>query len=160
MLTWSGGPNGSFAVSADTSTLFGTQASANTDLTLMRTRGRIQVGLTSVAAVLDGFQRVGFGMCVVSENAGIAGVGSVPTPITDIGWDGWFWHWLGPIIAVTATLTNGVGSSSQYIEIDSKAMRKMRATDRIILVGEFSGEVGTAVLSVNGDTRLLSKFAG
>ena len=155
-VSWSLGPVGHFAVSGNSTALFVTGAAAGLDdLTVVRVRGMVQVELNSVAAALDGFQRIGFGICNVTENAFGAGVGSVPAPLDDIGWDGWLWHWSGVLITASATLTNAEGVSSRTIIIDNKAMRKTHLSDVLVGVGQFSGEVGTAVVGVHMETRIL-----
>ena len=60
-------------------------------LTLVRTRGIIQLVLTAAASPLDGF-RGAFGICIVSEDAFGIGATAVPDPVADAGWDGWLWH--------------------------------------------------------------------
>jgi len=164
--SWSGGPAGAITRTGTGSSIFpvASQAIAN-GLTIVRTRGELIAYLTSATSTNDGYA-AGFGICVVSENAAAVGITAVPTPITDIGWDGWLYHRLfqlkaaAPIAAGAAADTDfaNVFSASVRIEVDSKAMRKIKATDQLIAV--FEGTiVGTANLSASFDCRVLDKLA-
>ena len=160
--SWSNGPGGtSGSLSAAGSALFASGSQALVDgLTLVRTRGRVTIWLTSIDAALSGFRQVAVGLCKVTENAFNAGVASVPTPITDIGWDGWIWHsQTQSMICPSATLVNGLGANLLQIDIDSKAMRKFDITDVNAAVIEVSGETGTAVITAELRTRVLDKIA-
>ena len=143
--SWSNGPGGIFSRTATGQSLLTGQAQANlTELTIIRLRGIFNVFLTSGTASLDGYDGA-CGICVVSENAAAAGVAAVPSPVTDVAWDGWFWHQFFSLKVLTTTFADGVnGAAAQAkFEVDSKAMRKMNITDVIIAVLEAT-EVGTA----------------
>ncbi len=152
--SWAVGPNGSTStVSAASTVLFPTFAQANLDgLTLVRTRGDLMFYITG-AAIRDQFT-VGFGICVVNENAANLGVTAIPEPITDQQWDGWLSYWSGMVAVDDAT--NG---TILRIPIDSKGMRKLKNSDGIVAVLQVGGEVGTAVLVAHLETRILLKLA-
>ncbi len=155
---WSPGPQGAFSVGASGTTLFatGTQATIG-ELTFIRTRGVLVLHLSAVAAANEGFSGAA-GICVVTENAFDAGVGSVPSPLADIAWDGWFWFQMFSLKSVTGTIADGANAnvvSKEYV-IDSKAMRKTRQTDVIVGVLE-AAETGTATLNAFLNCRVLSK---
>ena len=113
--------------------------------------------VTAADAVLAGYDGA-VGICVVSENAFNAGIASVPTPVTDVAWDGWLWHHFFSLRAVTATIGDGVNGPAVVwkIIIDSKAMRKTNITDVEIAVIETT-ETTSASLHARIDTRSLSK---
>ena len=151
---WATGVTGDQTLTVATVALFGTGTQALQDgLTIVRTRGEFLAFVSSVDAVTSGM-RVGVGICVVTENAFGAGVGSVPTPIADLQWDGWLWHSMGHVFGVAA---EGAGFWRQ--EIDSKAMRKMKEDDIIVAVLEVSQEVGTVTLQTKIKSRTLFKLA-
>ena len=125
--------------------------------TLVRTRGLIQLALTANTAAGDGFQGA-FGICVVFAESFGVGVTAIPDPVTDMNWDGWLWHSFFSLIQGSVFSAQvSAGSGNKTLEIDSKAMRKLRASDTIVLVGEFI-ETGTAVMIVSGTTRILLKL--
>ncbi len=58
--------------------------------TLARVHGQLLVYLATATSINDGFTgAIGFGK--VQDEAFQAGVGSVPDPITEVDWDGWFY---------------------------------------------------------------------
>ena len=98
--------------------------------TIIRTRGVISIISDQAASTEDQIGAVG--LTFVSDVARAAGVGSVPGPVTDFGWEGWFMH---QFFAQAGNVNLGAGPSNQ-IEIDSKAMRKFTGDDALILVVE------------------------
>ena len=128
--------------------------------TLVRTRGNFSIWQTVATSIGDGFNQLAVGMCVVSENAFDTGITAVPTPLTDAGWDGWFFHQLlGPILSFETTEVLRGPMSALRIDIDSKAMRKLKSTDVMIGVVEAGVEVGAATLNFVANTRKLVKFS-
>ena len=121
--------------------------------------------LTSAAAALDGFAGA-FGIGVITAAAFTAGVGSVPTPITEIGWDGWLYHQFidlrapGLIDGSAAVDVDIMLSTTAAVRIpvDSKAMRKIGIDEVTFGVLEVI-EVGTAALSWRFNSRILDKLA-
>jgi len=160
---WSAGPGqlGLSSLTANGSVMWSTGAVIGLDgLTLVRTRGSVGLWLEVVGTIGDGFTRVGLGICIVSGDAFGIGVTAVPTPLTDIAWDGWLWHKIvSPMFGFSVTEGENTGPISQVrVDIDSKAMRKQKETDVQIGVIEALGEVGTATLSFVADTRVLDKI--
>ena len=160
-MAWDAGPEQvPVSLSAAGATLWATGAQAlSDDLTIVRTRGQLTLNLTSIATIGDGYAKVGLGICIVPENAFNAGVGSVPTPLTDIGWDGWMWHMLLGQFRGFSTTELGTGPMEAVrVDIDSKAMRKTHASDFVMGAVELGTETGTAVLGFVATTRMLFKL--
>ena len=68
--------------------------------------------LSTGTSALDGYDGA-VGLCIVSENAFNAGIASIPTPITDIQWDGWLWYQSFSLRTPTAgTVSLGEGPTS------------------------------------------------
>ncbi len=120
-------------------------------LTVVRTRGQISIRPTTLAATID---IVGaYGEAVVSNEAFQAGVGSIPEPFSDSDWGGWLvWRAFAFTYSVVAGSTI---LSSQVLEIDSKAMRKMGPNDVLVSIAE--SQVGAYSISAN--TRTLIKHS-
>ena len=158
-VSWTPGPQGTLAITAATDNIFpiGVQTLVD-DATLVRTRGEVNVGLSVITGSLDGFSEVAMGLCIVNENAAGIGVTAIPSPVTDIGWDGWFWYWTGSLFGVSATEANAAGTANVRIPIDSKAMRKLRSSDFIVGALAVVGEVGTAQLNATMQSRMLLKL--
>jgi len=124
-------------------------------LTLVRTRGILQVQIESGTAVGDGaFGAFGIGRATSAAVA--AGIGSVPTPITEQAWDGWLYH---SFFAVHRGITGDSSvSNTQSYQIDSKAMRKLPVDESIFAVIEIV-EIGGVILDVWHDSRMLFKLS-
>jgi len=161
--SWNVGPSqgGLPSITAGGAFLWDTGAQVALEgLTLVRIRGQMSIWLESVGTIGDGFFASAFGLCVISENAFGVGVTAIPSPITDVAWDGWLWHsFVGPIMGFSVTESENTGPVSQVrMDIDSKAMRKLKLSDVIVGVGEFSTEVGVTILQFGARTRALVKL--
>ena len=132
----------------------GTQSTIG-PLTLVRTRGVIGMTLTQATAAADGFFGA-IGLGIVTDQAFTAGGASMPNPLSDADWDGWWWHTFFDLRATTATIADGTNLSHLNIEIDSKAMRKFDQNE--LLFGAVGGiESGSASIEFHADTRILFK---
>jgi len=98
--------------------------------TIIRTRGIVSVTSDQAAAVEE--QLGGIGLTFVSELARAAGVASIPGPVSDFGWEGWFVH---QFFAQKQQLGANANMSQVY-EIDSRAMRKFDDDSGLALVAE------------------------
>jgi len=160
---WEEGPGqaggGEQTISATGKVILGAGASAlNDGLTVVRTRGQLLVRQSTSAAANNGYT-FGMGICIVSSDAFAVGITAIPGPITDMDWDGWFYHDFGFVQSNTAT-TADIGeqiSATYRKDVDSKAMRKLGINDTIVAVFE-STLVGTAQLRVFFDSRVLIKL--
>ena len=127
-------------------------------LTVLRTRGLFEMFLAATGAS-DGdgfFGAIGIG--VASAAAVAVGIGSVPTPVTEAGWDGWLYHRF--VGAHNPDITFG-GSPAvlDRFEVDSKAMRKFDPFENLYAAIEVV-EIGTATLHAFFDSRILVQNAG
>ena len=77
--------------------------------------------LTAATSIADGFHGA-FGVGLVTSAAAAAGVGSIPTPVTEQGWDGWILHQYFHVHRGAAAFGDNAGVA-RFI-LDSKAMRK------------------------------------
>jgi len=160
--SWNVGPGGvsAQAVSSVTSLILGGAIEPTSGgLTLVRTRGILELVLNTTSAIGSGFHGAS-GIAIVSSDAFAAGAGSIPNPISDVSWDGWLWHQFFDIHSVTATIADGANAASVYrrIEVDSKAMRKFGLNDAMVWMLETAAEVGTAAMNVHADSRILIKL--
>ena len=83
------------------------------------------------------------GMCVVSDLAIAAGIGSIPDPVSDEASELWFLHQ-----AFMASMIGGTefGIRSTTFEFDSRAMRKVDDSKSIVVVVENISSVGLQYL--------------
>jgi len=156
---WEEGPGGLASQSSLTASgdlIIGAGAAATQDgLTLVRTRGIVQLVQASASATNEGFFGA-VGICIVSSDAFAIGVTAIPKPLDDMLWDGWLWHQFFDL-RIAGAFTAANSNNAITLPIDSKAMRKFGENDTIVMVGDFT-EQGTATLHVAADTRLLLKL--
>ena len=156
-----GGNNTAAASTGASGTLIGTGAQVLVDgLTLIRTRGRIDLNITLVTAALDGFTSIALGVGIMTAEAFAVGPTAAPSPGTDDDWDGWLWHqhvpqMIGPVAGIGANV--GTTLLSRSFEVDSKAMRKLNLGDTIFSKIEMV-EAGTASMVFRQGMRLLVKL--
>ena len=122
--------------------------------TVVRTRGLVSVRTDQISAVED--QIGALGICVVSDQAAAAGIASIPGPMSNPEWDGWFTY---AMFANSFEVGSGVGFDPKFanvLRIDSRAMRKVSTNESIVGVYEAgANSLGSEVL-VN--QRLLLKL--
>ncbi len=158
---WATGPGGTGVTTLTASgvAILGSGVSPGAaELTVMRTRGVVDMFLLgSGAADGDGFfGAIGLGKC--TNAAFDVGVGSVPTPLAEVDWDGWYWHQFFSVH--NPDITFGGSPAVHYrAVIDSKAMRKFDFRETLYAAIEVV-EIGTATLNVFLDTRMLVQDSG
>jgi len=159
--SWGVGPGGTVTTSIanSSSVLVGGGIVPLTDgITLVRTRGELSLYLSSATAALAGFQGA-FGIGIVEAPAFSAGIASVPTPISEADSENWLYHTFFSCVAIEPTETfSNSGSAAVRFSVDSRAMRKFDLAKRIYAAIEVV-EVGTAVLQVDFDSRMLFKLS-
>ena len=101
--------------------------------TIVRTRGLVHIRPQTFGASLN----VGgaFGVGIVSNEAFVAGTASIPRPFDDADWPGWFlWG------AYSGTLDFADASGRRQWNLsypqDSKAMRKVKSNETVVLMAE------------------------
>ena len=116
----------------------GAQIEALGPLTITRTIGTLWVKTDQVAATEIPFGAMG--MCVVSEQARVAGVASVPTPITDETSDLFFTYvpWAASMLLADAT---GMIDGMSTYQFDSRAQRKVQDGEAVSVTLENASSV-------------------
>ena len=124
-------------------------------LTCVRICGFWSIWLTTVTAANDGFQGA-FGIGIATLAAVTAGIGSLPTPITESTDENWLYHKFFSCNGPAAGQLDSMATILQF-EIDSKAMRKFPVGMAMYAAVDVV-EIGTAVGVVTHDSRSLSKL--
>ena len=122
-------------------------------LTIARIRGSVSCHL-DVGAALDAYT-LGVGVIVVKDEALVAGIGSMPGPLSGLE-QSWIWHHmfsLGP--AATATTDGAQILLNQTIELDTKAMRKVQDGDTLAIVWEGVQDNGTPTADALCSARMM-----
>ena len=118
--------------------------------TIVRSRFLLQVTSDQSAALEQ--QVAAVGMAIVSDQAVAIGVTAVPTPLTDLGSDLWFFHQL--LYATESTLPDNMRPGGVF-EVDSKAMRKVDIGQDLVIVAEVSSTVGGGAITTIGGRMLV-----
>jgi len=146
------------ALSASVAAIVGSGvAVAGDSVTMVRLRGALDLNLLTSSAGGAGFQGA-FGLGMVTTPAFVAGIVSMPTPLTDVEWDGWFYH---TFLGVHGNAGTAVDSpaASLHMEVDSKAMRKWDGDGEVTIFAALEViEIGTATADFFFDSRLLVKL--
>lgn len=120
--------------------------------TLLRTRGSISMVLD--APGIDEDVTIAVGLAMVSAKSAAAGVTAIPLPNTE-GSFPWLWH--GWLFGSTFAGNNGGFLLGTHLEVDSKAMRKVKEDEVMILKFEMceSQDAG-GVVNLLAGFRILS----
>ena len=123
-------------------------------LTIVRLRGHLGITLNAATAVGDGYTGA-IGIGKVTDAAFAIGITALPTPLTELGWNGWMFHTFFDIRAgLDAALQSNI---TRQIEVDTKAMRKLEADMTLACIIEVV-EQGTAQIEVSFNSRVLAKL--
>ncbi len=118
--------------------------------TVVRTYAELFLGSDQEAA--DESQVGAYGHIVVSDQASAAGVGSVPTPISEMNSD-WFLYQQMVNSFRLGTAVGFDGNDGQAFSVSSKAMRKVELGQDIVSVVELAPGV-----SAGGDVISISRM--
>ena len=158
---WGLGPGSTDAtpISASGSSLVGLGAGSLQDgNTLVRLRGELLITIITATTALDGL-RGAFGIGIVSQPAFVAGIGSVPTPITEEADENWIYHTYFTVLTIAGGEQWGNAGSTVFRQtVDSKAMRKFDA-DKILYAAVEVVETGAIVADVSFNSRVLVKLS-
>ena len=104
--------------------------------TIIRNRGAVVVGPQAGSADLE--VRGAYGAGIVSAEALAIGITAIPHPYRDADWSGWMvWRSFAFMLDVTTDIGRLI--TSQSMEIDSKAMRKVGPNEALVFVAESQG---------------------
>ena len=143
-------------LTGNSTTLIGTVSIAQRAETILRGRGEVFVAIGATTTALDE-ARVGFGLGIVSGDAATLGSTAMPDPIGDPDYP-WLWwhvhHFFSPFV-VDGTGSDGYGVGVVRIPLDTKAMRKVKPEQGLVLVVQYVDVTGTPALRAGGDVRCL-----
>ncbi len=150
--TWQGLAAGGFVVDAiGAAGSFVQVALMATAGTIMRCRGNIlatlDVGAASDKAV------IGMGLIVATESQVTAGTTAIPSPLTDLD-EKWIWHSFGCLQNESGAQGDELGTQQRF-EVDSKAMRRFKQTESLLLVFDVVVLAGSPTVDVVGGIRAL-----
>ena len=141
-----------------TAAILGAGQSFNLDgFTIVRIRGLLDMFLTTATANGSGFVGA-FGIGIVTDAAFAVGITAVPTPLTEIEWEGWMYHQFISVHGPAGTTAFPAISAGSQIVVDTKAMRKIGSDEVLMAVIEVTEDVADATLNVRFGSRMLLKL--
>ena len=146
------GTTGAISAFAATQAIGPGSVASNASATVMRVRGHINVGMDVGAADNKGV--VAVGLIIGTDDAVAVGATAFPSPADDIDAD-WFWHGWFSLQSITGTQTDAEGGQFQAREIDSKAMRRIRQNEQVVLMADASIEAGSPTFDLVYGLRVL-----
>ncbi len=102
--------------------------------TIVRTRGEVSVQPQAFGADLA--IAGAFGAGIISADALVAGIGSIPTPFDDADWGGWYVWQSFSILFEFSDATGLLFPAGVSYQVDSKAMRKMTSNEVFVFVAQ------------------------
>ena len=127
----------------------------NQTSTLVRVRGNLltamDVGAANDKAV------VAYGLMIGTDAQVTAGVSAFPSPLV-VGQGDFLWHQLVPLRSETGTQSDALSTHVARTVIDSKAMRKVRTNDQLVLVVDVNILAGSPTIDFIMGTRSLFSF--
>jgi len=137
------------------------QTSLVDGLTIARIRGSFAFFLDTATSDNDGFLSLAVGIGIVTTPAFLVGITAMPSPLTEIEWEGWMYHKLvsGVYRADQVDELGNAGSSEVRVDIDTKAMRKLDSEETVFGAVELGLETGTATGIFSAHTRMLIMLA-
>ena len=130
------------------------EALALRPFTIVRTRMMVHIQSDQATGAEE--QSIGVGGCVVSDEASAIGVTALPTPITSLGSELWFWLELMQLSVGAATGAGSQVNTGQMWMTDSKAMRRVQVGQDILIMTEGAVTNDGALVTIGG--RMLLKL--
>ncbi len=121
--------------------------------TLLRARGLLRVSFLTTGLTADDNATMGFGLGLFATDAVAAGAGSMPDPLGEPEFP---WIWYGQVLMYSPNADHAAPGIEQEIQIDSKAMRKFKPGQSLVIVGQYADLGGLPGLRVDvARTRVL-----
>ena len=156
MKHWHGSGDSLVSFTADATGLLSTFSNPEDAATVLRTLGQYLVVPTGNGTfVAQDAAAVTLGLGIVSQDAAAVGASALPDPAGEPEYDWLWWH---------KTMLNFEGSVDSpgqtiglvdRIEFDSKAMRKMKPRQSLVMIAEYVNINGDPPISVSGSFRVL-----
>jgi len=124
--------------------------------TILRCRGNWYMG-PSVATVALEEATIAIAIGIVSADAAVAGAGSLPDPFDEPNYP-WLWYDVARMFSpfvVDGTGSDDFGVTVNHRILDSKAMRKIKPGQALVLVSQMSQNTGTPQIRCAADVRVL-----
>ncbi len=155
MKQWTSIQRSAVNITSNTTTLGGGVQNFLEPGTILRCRGFVEAHFDNTAQIGDEMNLT-WALGVVSSDAAVAGAGSMPDPGGEPDYPWLWWGSMKLFSEVAAGPTGGWGPAAQRLEIDTKAMRRVKPGQALVIIVESAGESGAPVTSLEfGQLRVL-----
>jgi len=131
--------------SSAAATILGSSLAFAIPATILRVRGQVLVLLDNAAVGVT--QGVAMGLAVISSDAFAAGVVAVPDPAGELDYP-WLWWNSVKLFTDSGASIDNFGMQYQRVEVDSKAMRKMKPGESLVFIAQTLAAVGVTRINV------------
>ena len=124
-------------ITAEGTTVMAGQLGSAQAQTILRIRGEFLIAFNAATAASDACLLT-FGIGVVSTDAAVGG--AVPDPAVEGGYP-WMWYKSVPMqstFAIDGTGTDHSGQLQTRVEVDSKAMRRIKASESLAFIVQYT----------------------
>ncbi len=122
----------------------------NSSGTVMRVRGELMASMNGPSAA--DITVLGVGLIVATDAQVTAGAASFPSPLS-VGDADWMWHGFVPLVS-QGVVEDQFGNVGKII-VDTKAMRRVKPNEQLVLVADAVLLVGTATVDLAFGVRVL-----
>ncbi len=117
--------------------------------TILRCRGLLQCGL-DVNTQIDDSVKLGFGLGIISTDGFVSqSTATLPDPSGEPEYPWLWWYELTLWSEATATGDPAFGSGTRMVEIDTKAMRRVKPGETLTLITQYADIIGTPVVEMH-----------
>ena len=146
---WVGVPTGSQNVTADGTFVGPGILNFLEPGTILRVRGRIQVGFNQAGLAATDLAVLTFGLGVFSTDAVTLGVTALPDPAAEPEYP---WMWYGSVAMFSPSADTADPRIQQVLVVDTKAMRKVKPGESLAMVGQYVNSAGNPSIKVISET--------
>ncbi len=122
--------------------------------TIVRCRGWVHIQMDRSAEAAEDKAIVNFGIAVVEARALSIGVTAMPLPGTNAEFP-FLWMGIATLASPTTLTEDEGGARFQRLELDTKAMRKVRAGHVLVFITQVQNVTGTSEIEFWGCVRVL-----
>jgi len=123
--------------------------------TILRVRGHVAAFFDSTKQLTD-LMILTYGLGIISTDAFTAGTGSVPDPSGEPEYPWLWWNQIRLDGLLANTQSESWGPSSLRLEVDTKAMRKVKPGQTLVMIAQATNVVGAPETLIDiGQMRVL-----
>ena len=150
---WTAIPGGSQSVSGNTTFAGPGLLAFGIPATILRVRGHFRVSMQITGLTAGDEVTLVFGLGIFSTDATAVGASALPDPSAEAEFP---WLWYQSVMLQSINADSAEPGSQTLVEVDTKAMRKIKPGQSLAMVGQYVDTVGAPGVRINmGQIRVL-----